>query len=196
MTVARENNHDVEDLFPSARTQLLVEIEQEGGLRFVRLLLERFPDGRGHFHLDIVFPGVLAPSQRPNCTLEQIQEHCERLIGKTLPVKFESRFMIPPGDVTQNSLLGAWSHVALNAGGVQTTLSAGNIRLGDSIYKEIKWRPGAARASEPVSVVDIIGHLGPYPISRDLFAVVRARAEEGLARFVRVRPNEQQGQQP
>ncbi len=38
----------------------VAQIEQDGAPRFVRLLSEKFTDGRGHLHLDVVMPGVIA----------------------------------------------------------------------------------------------------------------------------------------
>lgn len=181
LTVPLDEHPEVRDLFPDKKTQHFSRCNVGGVEYFVRLLVELFNPSSGHFHLDIAQPW--AGGEEANVPIEFIASAFQRLVGKSLRARFESRIRIPRADVSKASLLGAWRGVGLNVGGITGTLTAANIRLSDTVYKEIRWKPTDFKSDSPF-LVELVAVLDRYPITADLLLTANRHIEDGLRRFI------------
>ena len=175
-------NCDLADIIPAERQEDLA-LSDDGSFS-LRLIRERLIDDKCHFHLDLFNKGYVAIGE-PNSTIEKIKEYFEKLVGKTLSVKFESRFLVTPKELPPNGLIKLFGSVGINFQGTQATLSGATIQLADSVYRELRWKP-ASPASDGTKRywLELGGTLGPVSVSDDLLNIVRDRILAGLERFV------------
>lgn len=182
IAVPFDTNPDVVDLFPPTRKTAVNKPDETRPDLAIRLLLDKFDSKTGHFHID----AALRPTEATTIALEDIQAKFDRLALKSLVVNIEGHFLIPTADIAKESLLGAWRHVVLNAGGMQTQLVSGNVRLNDSIFRELRWRP-ATKANQTRTAVELIGSLGVHPVSPDIMIIGQSKLDSAFSRLVQSR---------
>ncbi|MCC7085367.1 MAG: hypothetical protein IT427_10205 [Pirellulales bacterium] len=169
-------------LIPDQKTEDIAIVEE--GVSCVRLVRERFKSGLYHFHLDY-FSTEIFGARTATCNLDEIRQQFNQLVGKILVVNFESKFRLTTSQLPKVGLVNLLGSVGINLGGTTASLSGATIRLGDTVYREIRWKhaPPAPDGS-PQYAVEVIGALGQISVSPDLLSVASIRAVDGLNRFV------------
>jgi hypothetical protein len=166
---------------PNERTEQLAKLDNGS---YLRLLRELVGDDKCHFHLEL-YAREYVESAEANSTLDEISKvFDDALLGKTLPLNFNSRFRLTqtPAPLGMISPMGI---VGVNIGGLNGTLSSATVRLADSVYRELKWQQSAPKANEPTRLeVELKGTLGLIPISANIFEIVVDRGNIGFQRLV------------
>jgi hypothetical protein len=187
--ISLSDHPDISPLVPSQRTQEFATID--GG--YVGLIREQFESGKVHIHLDVVknLPGEKVPCA--TASLEELQEKFDALLGKTLHVNFNSRFLVSAKDMPPASLIRALSTGAIKINNITASLAVAQLRLTDSVFNRINWRQVDRRDAPPDFIIEVGGQLGEMPVTPELLIIAIGRAQDGLRRFVMPGPTPTQG---
>jgi hypothetical protein len=162
--------------------QRIEEIAETADGKFVvRLIREVFDNKDLHFHIDVQASKFITIA-KTNGSVDAISTKFDRLIGKTLAVNFESRFMLTP-ETKQPGLIGFMQTIGVNFGGTTGKLAGASLRLDDSTFREVRWK-NAKVQNESYFAVEVLGTLGPVSVSSDLLSIVAERAFQGFKRFI------------
>jgi hypothetical protein len=161
------------------------EIAELANGDYLRLLRERFEDGKCHFHLDL-FAKAIIDSAEVNSTLEKITDKFDKaVLGKTLSVNFHSRFRLETPSEAQRKLMPFMGNVGINFAGTSGTFSSATLRLADSVFREISWKKSKPQGNRSARFeIELKGTLGPTSVSPDIFEIVQSRALDGFNRFI------------
>lgn len=183
--VSLSDNTDLSAIIPLDRAESTAEYQE----CYLHLVRERFNGDNGHFHLDL-YSKAHVGEMKVDCSVKDIEDSFQSLVGKTLLLNFETRFLVSPTGPRPGGLLHLFGGIGINLNGVNASLSSATIQLRDTVYREIRWKQATTPASGGVRQfwIDLKGTLGLMPISDDLLNIVKDRALAGLNRLITPQP--------
>lgn len=157
--------------------------------RYLRLLLERATNGRGHFHLDAVRQRVFrsAPPQA-RASVAEIQRKCDFFAGKALKAVIQSRFEVPLSSLPDNSVvnLAGGGGGAMTCDGVRATLTAATVRFTDNLKSEVRWRQ-VRRNDSTLLTIEIYQTVDELQLSPSILVDAERKVCDAFDRYVAVK---------
>jgi hypothetical protein len=143
-------------LFTEQVQRLEARSEEGADPRYLRLLMERAANGRGHFHIDAVRQRVFRGTPPPaRASSAEIQKKYDAIVGKLLKVVFQSRFEVSPASLPKSSVVNLVAGVEIDFDGAIGSLTAATVRISDSVASEIRWKL-VRRNGTPFFVIEIL----------------------------------------
>ncbi len=176
---------DNPELASQVSDKKIIETAQVSNNRFLALTREKFPSGKYHFHLDLWSAQKNELPPGTPTTFDEINNKFSQLLGKLLTVNFVSVFSVPPKELGNASLIRLLANARIQFGGIVTALSAAQVRVEDSVFKEIGWNSQVDEdGKNPRFLVEVKGTLGEIEVSDKLLLVSRSRRLEALDKFI------------